>query len=134
MREDGGYEVIKAAIDKLGKKHKEHIAAYGEGNERRLTGRHETADINTFLWVRNKNKNDQTHTMFLWTNFNLTHFFHVRPNIMDPLYLNKNFRGPFEKIFLFFVCFHFNFQNCYFLLIAPWLVTLRLELNRNFLK
>ncbi|EOY03038.1 Glutamine synthase clone R1, 1,ATGLN1,1 isoform 2, partial [Theobroma cacao] len=23
---------------------------YGEGNERRLTGRHETADINTFLW------------------------------------------------------------------------------------
>ncbi|CAL9087780.1 unnamed protein product [Musa acuminata var. zebrina] len=25
---------------------------YGEGNERRLTGRHETADINTFLWVR----------------------------------------------------------------------------------
>jgi len=54
MREDGGYEVIKSAIEKLGKRHKEHIAAYGEGNERRLTGRHETADINTFLWVRNK--------------------------------------------------------------------------------
>ncbi|ONL95215.1 glutamine synthetase6 [Zea mays] len=51
MREAGGYEVIKAAIDKLGKRHKEHIAAYGEGNERRLTGRHETADINTFKWV-----------------------------------------------------------------------------------
>ncbi|KAL2554830.1 Glutamine synthetase cytosolic isozyme 1-1 [Forsythia ovata] len=50
MRSDGGYEVIKAAIDKLGLRHKEHIAAYGEGNERRLTGRHETADINTFLW------------------------------------------------------------------------------------
>ncbi|QCD98458.1 glutamine synthetase [Vigna unguiculata] len=50
MREDGGYEVIKSAIEKLGKRHKEHIAAYGEGNERRLTGRHETADINTFLW------------------------------------------------------------------------------------
>ncbi|THU47325.1 hypothetical protein C4D60_Mb09t14300 [Musa balbisiana] len=33
----------------LGKRHKEHIAAYGEGNERRLNGRHETADINTFL-------------------------------------------------------------------------------------
>ncbi|KAI4964443.1 hypothetical protein ZWY2020_005800 [Hordeum vulgare] len=31
-------------------KHKEHIAAYGEGNERRLTGKHETADINTFSW------------------------------------------------------------------------------------
>ncbi|KAL8161191.1 hypothetical protein V2J09_012680 [Rumex salicifolius] len=50
MREDGGYEIIKAAIEKLGLKHKEHIAAYGEGNERRLTGRHETASIETFLW------------------------------------------------------------------------------------
>jgi hypothetical protein len=43
--------VIKKAIEKLGLRHKEHIAAYGEGNERRLTGRHETADINTFCWV-----------------------------------------------------------------------------------
>ena len=51
MRNDGGYEVIKKAIEKLGSRHKEHIAAYGEGNERRLTGRHETADINTFCWV-----------------------------------------------------------------------------------
>ncbi|AQL08574.1 Glutamine synthetase3 isoform 1, partial [Zea mays] len=50
MREAGGYEVIKEAIEKLGKRHREHIAAYGEGNERRLTGRHETADINTFKW------------------------------------------------------------------------------------
>ncbi|XP_076892727.1 glutamine synthetase-like [Bidens hawaiensis] len=50
MREEGGFEVIKKAIEKLGLRHKEHIAAYGEGNERRLTGRHETADINTFLW------------------------------------------------------------------------------------
>ncbi|KAL3719548.1 hypothetical protein ACJRO7_004506 [Eucalyptus globulus] len=38
MRNDGGYEVIKKAIEKLGLRHKEHIAAYGEGNERRLTG------------------------------------------------------------------------------------------------
>lgn len=52
MRGDGGYEEIKKAIEKLGLRHQEHIAAYGEGNERRLTGRHETADINTFLWVR----------------------------------------------------------------------------------
>lgn len=51
MREAGGYEVIKEAIEKLGRRHREHIAAYGEGNERRLTGRHETADINTFVWV-----------------------------------------------------------------------------------
>ncbi|KAL9316380.1 hypothetical protein ACSQ67_017381 [Phaseolus vulgaris] len=50
MRNDGGYEVIKKAITKLEKRHKEHIAAYGEGNERRLTGKHETADINTFIW------------------------------------------------------------------------------------
>lgn len=54
MRNDGGYDVIKKAIEKLGLRHKEHIAAYGEGNERRLTGRHETADINTFLWVKIK--------------------------------------------------------------------------------
>lgn len=51
MRKEGGYEIIKKAIEKLGLRHKEHIAAYGEGNERRLTGRHETADINTFKWV-----------------------------------------------------------------------------------
>ncbi|KZV30117.1 glutamine synthetase nodule isozyme [Dorcoceras hygrometricum] len=50
MRKEGGYEVIKKAIEKLGLRHKEHIAAYGEGNEHRLTGSHETADINTFEW------------------------------------------------------------------------------------
>ncbi|GJX47127.1 hypothetical protein Tco_0272317 [Tanacetum coccineum] len=51
MREEGGYEIIKKAIEKLGLRHKEYIAAYGEGNEHRLTGRHETADINTFKWT-----------------------------------------------------------------------------------
>nr|GEV82861.1 glutamine synthetase nodule isozyme-like [Tanacetum cinerariifolium] len=50
MRADGGYEVIKKAIGKLEKKHIEHIAGYGEGNERRLTGKHETADIKNFKW------------------------------------------------------------------------------------
>ncbi|KAI3419967.1 Glutamine synthetase [Psidium guajava] len=50
MREDGGLGVIKKAIEKLGLRHKHHIAAYGEGNERRLTGHHETADLNTFSW------------------------------------------------------------------------------------
>ena len=48
MRADGGYAAIQAAIAKLGAKHAEHIAAYGEGNERRLTGRHETASIHKF--------------------------------------------------------------------------------------
>lgn len=52
MREEGGYEIIKKAIEKLSLKHTEHIAAYGEGNERRLTGKHETANINTFKWVK----------------------------------------------------------------------------------
>uniref|UniRef100_M4DXN0 Glutamine synthetase n=1 Tax=Brassica campestris TaxID=3711 RepID=M4DXN0_BRACM len=50
MRNTGGLAVIKKAIEKLQGKHKQHIAAYGEGNERRLTGKHETADINTFSW------------------------------------------------------------------------------------
>lgn len=51
MREAGGYEVIKKAILNLSLRHNEHISAYGEGNERRLTGKHETASINTFSWV-----------------------------------------------------------------------------------
>lgn len=51
MREVGGYEkAIIPALEKLSKKHKEHIAAYGTGNEDRLTGKHETASIETFNW------------------------------------------------------------------------------------
>jgi len=50
MRAAGGYEEIVAAIEKLGKKHQEHIQAYGEGNERRLTGAHETAPIDKFCY------------------------------------------------------------------------------------
>ncbi|EKX42345.1 glutamine synthetase, partial [Guillardia theta CCMP2712] len=37
-------------IINLERKHQEHIMAYGEGNERRLTGMHETAHIDTFSW------------------------------------------------------------------------------------
>jgi glutamine synthetase len=48
MREEGGYPVIEAAIAKLDERHTEHIAAYGEGNERRLTGKCETASITKF--------------------------------------------------------------------------------------
>ena len=33
-----GWEAIKKQIAKLEKRHAVHIAAYGEGNERRLTG------------------------------------------------------------------------------------------------
>ena len=48
MREPGGMKAIEAAIEKLSHKHMEHIAVYGEDNEMRLTGRHETGHIGTF--------------------------------------------------------------------------------------
>ena len=38
----------RKAIYKFGAKHDEHIEVYGEGNELRLTGKHETASIDTF--------------------------------------------------------------------------------------
>lgn len=44
------YDYIEKAAELLGTKHKEHIEVYGSGNERRLTGAHETCDINTFKW------------------------------------------------------------------------------------
>eukprot|EP00179_Madagascaria_erythrocladioides_P014544 CAMPEP_0198367684 /NCGR_PEP_ID=MMETSP1450-20131203/155313_1 /TAXON_ID=753684 ORGANISM="Madagascaria erythrocladiodes, Strain CCMP3234" /NCGR_SAMPLE_ID=MMETSP1450 /ASSEMBLY_ACC=CAM_ASM_001115 /LENGTH=349 /DNA_ID=CAMNT_0044075169 /DNA_START=267 /DNA_END=1316 /DNA_ORIENTATION=+ len=51
MRQEGGYEkYIVPALEKLALKHKEHIAAYGEGNDQRLTGAHETASIDKFSW------------------------------------------------------------------------------------
>ena len=48
MREPGGMKAIEDAIEKLSKKHMEHIAVYGEDNEMRLTGKHETGHIGTF--------------------------------------------------------------------------------------
>lgn len=52
MREEPGAleKIIIPAIIKLGKRHAEHIAAYGSGNEDRLTGRHETASMEKFSW------------------------------------------------------------------------------------
>jgi glutamine synthetase len=50
MREEGGMDHIRTAVEKLGAKHAEHIAAYGEGNDRRLTGAHETAPITKFSY------------------------------------------------------------------------------------
>lgn len=41
---------IEAAIKKLEKRHEEHIAVYGEGNRERLTGQHETGNIDQFSW------------------------------------------------------------------------------------
>uniref|UniRef100_A0A914VGG7 glutamine synthetase n=1 Tax=Plectus sambesii TaxID=2011161 RepID=A0A914VGG7_9BILA len=52
MREDGGIKHIYAAIEKLSKRHKQHIADYdpsgGIDNRRRLTGKHETASADVF--------------------------------------------------------------------------------------
>ena len=48
MREKGGFKEIMIASEKLRKNHKKHVTGYGEGNERRLTGKHETASIDVF--------------------------------------------------------------------------------------
>jgi len=48
MREKGGMKHIEEAIEKLARRHNEHIAVYGEDNELRLTGKHETASISNF--------------------------------------------------------------------------------------
>lgn len=50
MREENGLEEIYRAIDKLKDKHEEHIKIYGENNEKRLTGHHETASYKDFSW------------------------------------------------------------------------------------
>ena len=50
MREDGGIKYIDEACKKLSKNHQEHILVYGADNEKRLTGKHETCDINTFRY------------------------------------------------------------------------------------
>merc|ERR1712167_477418 len=46
----GGYQVILKVCEAFGKVAKLHIDEYGEGNEKRLTGKHETCDINTFRY------------------------------------------------------------------------------------
>jgi len=49
-RAEGGMAKIKEMCEALGKRAALHIAAYGEGNERRLTGRHETCSIHEFKY------------------------------------------------------------------------------------
>ena len=44
--------VIQAAIKKLSLRHDTHIKVYGKDNERRLTGRHETASVCSLLLCR----------------------------------------------------------------------------------
>ena len=49
MRAPGGYPTIIEALEKLRLRHKEHIEAYGEGNERRLTGTYLSFHPPTYL-------------------------------------------------------------------------------------
>jgi glutamine synthetase len=48
MREENGLTHIQKAINRLKVKHVEHMAEYGEDNNLRMTGHHETADHSTF--------------------------------------------------------------------------------------
>jgi len=50
MRADGGMKAMEQAMEKLAARHKEHMAVYGEGNEARMTGKHETASYDKFTW------------------------------------------------------------------------------------
>ncbi|MEI6805139.1 MAG: glutamine synthetase beta-grasp domain-containing protein [Myxococcaceae bacterium] len=43
-----GWETITGLVEAMSALHQEHIAEYGEGLADRLTGHHETCDINTF--------------------------------------------------------------------------------------
>lgn len=45
-----GMDAITDACEALSKRHQEHIAVYGADNHLRLTGLHETCDINTFRY------------------------------------------------------------------------------------
>jgi glutamine synthetase len=49
-REEGGYEKIVQICEAFGKKCAEHIAEYGEDNDKRLTGKHETCSIHEFKY------------------------------------------------------------------------------------
>lgn len=50
MREDGGMKHIEAAMEKLSKRQGEHMAVYGEDNQLRMTGKHETSSYDKFTW------------------------------------------------------------------------------------
>jgi len=45
-----GMDYIHQMMDKFGAKHSEHIVLYGDDNQKRLTGVHETSSINSFFY------------------------------------------------------------------------------------
>ena len=50
MRTTGGISYLESLMSRFATKHQSHIEAYGEGNENRLTGDHETQRIDKFSW------------------------------------------------------------------------------------
>jgi glutamine synthetase len=50
MRLPGGMGLIESAMDKLRLNHEDHLKVYGEGNEERLTGIHETSSYTKFSY------------------------------------------------------------------------------------
>jgi len=50
MRELGGKNLFYSICEDFGKKHQKHIEVYGSGNNKRLTGAHETQHIDTFSY------------------------------------------------------------------------------------
>ena len=51
MRAPGGIVAIEAACNVLGMNHDKHIQVYGDGNDERLTGLHETCKITEFRYA-----------------------------------------------------------------------------------
>jgi glutamine synthetase len=50
MREEDGLTEIISCMEKLERKHEQHIAVYGKDNHLRLTGLHETSSMDKFTW------------------------------------------------------------------------------------
>ena len=50
MRLSGGLEEIKNCMSKLERTHEDHLKVYGENNQKRLTGIHETSSYDKFSW------------------------------------------------------------------------------------
>lgn len=50
MREEGGLVIIEQAINKLEKKHGQHMQVYGKDNDLRMTGECESSSYDKFTW------------------------------------------------------------------------------------
>jgi glutamine synthetase len=50
MRDEGGLDEIIRVVNKMADLHDEHISVYGIDNDKRMTGEHETSNINEFSW------------------------------------------------------------------------------------